>query len=132
MSTEKLDPETTYQSVIGQVIVTLRKEQSIEQATMASAVGVTQSTWSRIERGESSLTVDQLATASAKLRLSASAILKKAEDAIDELKLKGVIVASSKSSATNRKSTSGAAILGAAALGALVGASMANASKKEK
>ena len=63
MSSGKLRPETTYQAVIGRVIVNFRKQLAVDQALLAGAAGVTQSTWSRIERGESSLSIEQLAKA---------------------------------------------------------------------
>ena len=122
MSSGNLKPETTYQSVIGRVIVRFRKELAVDQNFLAASVGVTQSTWSRIERGESSMTVEQLASAAECLRVNSSTILSDAEQAIRELKLQGVIVKINKTS--DRKDKSGAAIIGAAALGALVGAAI--------
>ena len=126
MSIDQLRPETTIQSVIGRVIVKIRKDLSIEQAYLASSVGVTQSTWSRIERGDSALTVEQLMNAAKALNVNASTILSEAEFAIRELKSQGVEISSGRGSETksNNSAGSGAAMIGAAALGALVTAAI--------
>ena len=55
--------ETTYQAVLGRLIVQKRQEKQIDQGEMARHVGVSRSTWSRIEAGASALTMDQLAKA---------------------------------------------------------------------
>ncbi|PCJ37490.1 MAG: hypothetical protein COA75_04415 [Cellvibrionales bacterium] len=128
MSMGNLKPETTYQSVIGRVIVRFRKELTVDQGSLAAAVGVTQSTWSRIERGESSLTVEQLASAAECLRVNSSTILSDTEKAVRELKSQGVLVKMTKVS--EKKDNSGAAIIGAAALGALVGAALIKSSSE--
>ena len=121
MSIKNLNPETTFQAVIGQVIVKFRKTLGVDQASIAKAVGVTQSTWSRIERGESSLSIEQLIRASRYLRINASLILLEAEKAITELKKQGVIINFNKLQ-ENKSSNTGAALIGAAALGVIVGA----------
>jgi len=130
MSTNKLHPETTYRSIVGQVIVNIRKKLGFDQASLSNAVGVTQSTWSRIERGESPLTIDQLIKASEYLRIRSSVILSEAEQAMDNLKKQGVIVRLDHT--PDKKSTNGIAMIGAAALGALVGAAIAKSSDSDK
>lgn len=130
MSTNKLHPETTYRSIVGQVIVNIRKKLGFDQASLANAVGVTQSTWSRIERGESPLTIDQLIKASVHLRIKSSVILSEAEQAMTNLKKQGVIVRLDHT--PEKKSTNGIAMIGAAALGALVGAAIAKSSNTDK
>ena len=129
MSTNQLNPETTFQSVVGRVIVKIRKELNVEQATLASSVGVTQSTWSRIERGESSLTVEQLANAAECLRVNPSTILLEAEEATKALRAQGVVVRNNK--IQNSKTKAGIALIGAAALGALVGNAIAKSKNSD-
>jgi len=126
MSSADLKPETTFPAIIGRVIVRFRKELAVDQSSLAAAVGVTQSTWSRIERGESSLTVEQLAIAAECLRVNTITIWSDAEKAVRELKSQGVIVKMAKKS--EKKDHTGAAIIGAAALGALVGAAIMKSS----
>lgn len=131
-----LRPETTYQAVIGRVIVRIRKkvnENEGSQGELAKNVGVTQSTWSRIERGESSLTVEQLARAADFLRVKPSIILLETEKAVDSLEKQGVFVNKKKvveNKAVGRNKTNqGVAMIGAAALGALVATAIGKANK---
>ena len=84
--------ETTYPAIVGQVLVNERKARVLDQAAMAKAVGVTQSTWSRVERGESALTLDQLAKAAAVLQKRPGAILADADKATAELGKQKIIV----------------------------------------
>ncbi len=123
MSTGQLKPETTYQAIVGRIIVKFRKELGADQNFLAKAVGVTQSTWSRIERGDSSLSIGQLAKAAEHLRVNPSTILLEVESAVRELTKQGVIVRII--STQDAKSGNGIAMIGAAALGALVGAAVA-------
>ena len=122
-----LKPEATIQSIVGRVIVKIRKGKGTEQGVLATAIGVTQSTWSRIERGESALSVEQLFVAADYLGVNVSKIIGDAEIAIEDLKAQGVQIRTNK--VTSEKSGSGAAIIGAAALGALVTAAIVNSSK---
>jgi predicted transcriptional regulator len=122
---EKLYPETTYQAVIGRVLVKIRKELDKEQSFLSTNVGVTQPTWSRIERGESSFTVEQLAKAADCLQIKPSTILSETEKAVRDLKKQGVVVRMEKIS--ENKGVSTGAVIGIAALSALVGSAITKA-----
>ena len=122
-----LKPSSTYQSIIGQVIVKIRKKKSIEQLTLATAVGVTQSTWSRIEQGSSTLSVEQLILVSKALDIKASEILQEAEIAIQNLQDQNVDITTLKDVKNNDKL---GAFIGAAALGALVAAALLASDEK--
>lgn len=89
---------TTYQSVLGAVINLLRSssEKTITQADIAESLGVTVSTWSRIERGESPLTLEQLLTVALYLNLPLSKLFQNVEEQIEGLRKQGVSVAVSK------------------------------------
>ena len=90
----KLSVVTSYPAVVGVVLAAARKEaeKGISQKDMAEAIGATVSTWSRIETGETALTIEQLALAAEKLGVLPSQILKKADEAILELGKKGVAI----------------------------------------
>ena len=118
----KLSPETTYQANVGSVLVGIRKERRIEQSALAKAVGVNQSTWSRIERGESALSVEQLFMAANHLRIKPSEVIEESERAIHSLQSKDVVVSVTKS--VDKRVGQGVALIGASALGALVGAAV--------
>jgi len=126
----KLSPETTYQAVIGRVIVRIRKDLSVEQAELATAVGVNQSTWSRIERGESSMSVEQLIIAAEYLKIKPSAVFWEVEVAIQELKQQGLVIRTLKN--TEKKAGNRLAMVGVASLGALVGAAVARSGMNDK
>lgn len=96
---------TTYQSVLGAVINSVRSdaEKRIKQADIAKAVGVTVSTWSRIERGESPLTLEQLLSVALFLNFPLSKLFQKIEEQIDELEKQGIQVAVSKKALEDSK-----------------------------
>lgn len=119
MSSTILSPGTSYPAVVGGVLVKLRDEIGLRQAELATAVGVTQATWSRIENGSSALTIEQLGMAAAKLGVESNEVLRLADQASIQLKEQGVHVEPSRNAAGL---DSGIALIGAAALGALIAA----------
>jgi transcriptional regulator with XRE-family HTH domain len=66
---------TTYAAILGAVLGQIRTAAGLKQSDLAAAVGVGPSTWSRIEKGESSLSTDQLKLAADALKTSPSEIL---------------------------------------------------------
>jgi transcriptional regulator with XRE-family HTH domain len=89
---------TTYQSVLGAVITHQRTsgERTITQTEIAAALDITVSTWSRIERGESSLSLEQLVRLVAFLGMSLSELFKVVEERVGQLAAQGISVAVSK------------------------------------
>ena len=122
--------ETTYQTVLGRLIAQKRKERQIDQEEMARRVGVSRSTWSRIEAGTSALNMDQLAKAASALGLSLGELMLEVDDIVRELKKQGVEVHDSRDQARSASaSTRGAAavaFLGGAVLGGIITAMLAN------
>ncbi len=119
MSSANLKPATTYPAIVGRILVDLRKRAGIGQDVVAGAMGITQSTLSRVERGESALTVEQLARAAKSLGESAGSILSMADSAVLELDAQGVSVSYERSTL---EIDTGLVLIGAAALGALIAA----------
>jgi DNA-binding Xre family transcriptional regulator len=120
-SNEKL---TSYSAVVGQVLANLRQEKDVKQGDLALAVGIGQSTWSRIEKGEVSLSIDQLARASKHLRCNPSDILSWADQSVARMVQDNVEVLDDKPVEVKEKSSNtGAVLLGAGALAALIWAS---------
>ncbi|CAN0620223.1 Transcriptional regulator, XRE family [Burkholderia multivorans] len=66
---------TTYGAILGAVLGQLRASAGLKQSDLADAVGIGPSTWSRIEKGESSLSTDQLKLAADALNLPPGRIL---------------------------------------------------------
>lgn len=89
---------TTYQSVLGAVINALRTSggKIITQSDIANCLGVTVSTWSRIERGESALSLEQLLEVALFLNLPLSKLFQNVEEQIENIKKQGISVAVSK------------------------------------
>ncbi|WP_242560910.1 MULTISPECIES: helix-turn-helix transcriptional regulator [Pandoraea] len=81
---------TTYGAILGAVLAQIRSAAGLKQSDLAEAAGVGPSTWSRIEKGESSLSTDQLKLASDKLGISPSKILEMVDVAEKAAAEKGV------------------------------------------
>ena len=122
--------ETTYQAVLGRLIAQKRQQKQMDQGEMAAAVGVSRSTWSRIEAGESALSMDQLAKVASKLNLPLGALMVEADEVAGKLRAQGVEVLDSRdqTSAAKFGKTAAAtvAFLGGAVLGGIVAAIVAN------
>ena len=91
--TGRLRPATTYAVIVGQVLAVRRQHADIDQAAMAAGVGLSQSTWSRIERGASALSIEQLAAAARVLGTTPGALLGHADKTADTCRRCGVLVA---------------------------------------
>lgn len=122
--------ETTYQAVLGRLIAQKRQQKQLDQGDMAEAVGVSRSTWSRIETGESALNMDQLAKAAAKLGMPLGALMVEADEVTGKLRERGVEVLDGRDQTSAAKFGKAAAatvaFLGGAVLGGIVAAIMAN------
>lgn len=107
---------TNYPTLIGALIGQMRKDQGISQADFATRIGIGQPTWSKIEKGTSGLSFEQLVRAAELLDTRASELVRRAEDLAADLERQNVTV-----NPTRPDSPSPAMIfLGAAALAALV------------
>lgn len=91
---DNLKAVTSYNALVGAVLIKLRADRNIKQSALANAVGVGGSTWSRIEKGESALTVEQLRSAASALNISPDRIVFLAEKVTEGLTKKGIKVAS--------------------------------------
>ena len=128
--------ETTYQTVLGRLIAQKRKERRIDQEEMARRVGVSRSTWSRIESGSSALNMDQLTRAASALDMPLGELMLEVDDIVRELRREGVEVHDSRdqaaSSSAGRGGAAAVAFLGGAVLGGIIAAMLANRNGGEK
>lgn len=85
-----MKPVATYPAIVGGVLTDLRKRADLRQEDVAKAVGVAQTTWSRIETGHSSATVEHLKLASKELGCTPADILRFADNAADHFEAQGV------------------------------------------
>jgi len=82
----------TYPALVGSILAALRKQKDppLTQQQIAEGLGVSVSTWSRIETGETALTVEQLAIAASLLGTSPGPILGAADIKLIELSERGI------------------------------------------
>lgn len=83
---------TSYSAVLGAVLAQGRDAKNLTQQELAKLVGISGSTWSRIEKGSSPLTVDQLRRAAEGLGMSSSEVLSLVERSVDHLNSRGIEV----------------------------------------
>jgi transcriptional regulator with XRE-family HTH domain len=115
---------TRYSELVVRIVGQLRSARGFDQKQFADALGVSPSTWSRAENGQTGLSLDQLAGAARALNTTPGQVLAYADNAVDQLKRKGVTVLVGKEAAQDDQNF---AYLGAAALGALIAAILTKA-----
>lgn len=124
-----MENETTYQAVLGRLIIQKRSEKQIDQKDMAKHVGVSRSTWSRIEGGSSALNMDQLTRVANKLGMPLGELMLEADRIVEQLIKQGVTVHHSRDQVKSKKeSMATVAFLGGAVLGGIVTALLASKS----
>ena len=115
----------------------------MSQSDLADAVGLTISTWSRIESGESALTIEQLAQAAQALNLEPSGLLRAVEEKIAELSSKGIATSATRTTVATIAASGAIPLLGSSlvgmisssgilAFGAITGYSLYTKLKKDK
>lgn len=92
VSSKNFRPATTYPAVVGYVLGWHREQAGLNQQDVAGRMSMSPSTWSRIERGESALTMDQLAAVAEVLDIQPGQILKDADTVAGQLGKRGVHV----------------------------------------
>ncbi len=116
-------PATSHRAVLGQVLSELRIRAGYTQTEFAGQIGLTQSAWSRIERGQNSLNMDQFRRAAAALRLDPAALLAESNQVATSLRRRGVHVVDEQPEVALGR---GLALIGAAAIAAVVVAVLFN------
>lgn len=112
-----MKPATTYPAIVGCLLANSRKRKGLDQAKVAAAMGLSQASWSRIERGETALSVDQLHRAAEVLGENTWEVLRSADQAVSGLKRDGVEVRSLRAEEAVQQ---GLVLIGVAALAILV------------
>ncbi|WP_353304220.1 helix-turn-helix domain-containing protein [Sessilibacter corallicola] len=114
--------QTTYSAVLGVVLSNARKQRNIEQGDMAKRMGLSQASYSRLESGKSSFSVDQMYMASMALGLPHNEITSRLNNTVKELRDGGIdVLPLMRGNATgNKDHTELGALVAGAALGALV------------
>lgn len=97
MNEEKTIGLTSFTAILGSVISNLRKKQGVGQDALARKLNITASTLSRMENGESSITVDQLYALSSALEIKPHQIIQAAEKFEEALRQAGISSVAEKS-----------------------------------
>ena len=87
---------TTYPAIVGKVLADFRSQHGMQQKDMASAVGITQATWSRIESGQTSVTLEHLRSAAQTLNMRPAQLLAIADQSEVEAQFRGGTVVETK------------------------------------
>lgn len=95
-SSDTTRPVVAYSTLVGKVLADLRDARKLRQGDLAQVLGVSQSAYSRMESGDSIMNVTQLRVTCARLRVSPSDVLKRADGFEAQLRRQGVDVASEK------------------------------------
>ena len=118
-----MSPEqTTFSAVLGVVLSGLRQEKNIEQGEFSRRMGLSQASYSRLESGKATFSVDQMFMAANALDIENAELLERLNNTIKNLLDNDVNVfaqARKNSAASDNSKAIGAAILGAG-LGALL------------
>ena len=115
------DKILSFSALIGFVIVSIRKEKLLEQGIVAQKMGITQASYSRLENGKSTLSVDQLYTVSKVLGITMDDLFYSISKALRQAESQGInVISPTRGSAKPEESTPNATatLLTGAAIGA--------------
>ena len=107
---------TTYSAIVGQVLAVEREKAGFSQGVFAKNMTISQATWSRIEKGNSGFSIEQLAQAAQLLSKAPAEILQLADNVAQDLRNKNMKVEATRKQGSN----AGLLLLGGAAIAALV------------
>lgn len=112
-------PMLGYSTLVGRTLASQRQIRNMRQEDVAAAIGASQSAYSRMEAGETPITVAQLRMAAGHLGLSVSQVMNAVDDYEQQLTAQGVMIVG------DRPNNAAAVALGLGFLGALLLASKA-------
>ena len=108
----QVKPQITYGEVLGKLIEHRRKQQGLLQGRFADALGITQSGYSRLEKGQSAMSVVQLHAVATQLGCAPAHMLAETDRYAAQLRARGAEIVA------DRRNASAAGLL--IALGILV------------
>jgi len=85
-----------YTALLGQILQHHRQRLGLQQSEVAASLGILQPAYSRIEKGDTSITVAQLRIVSRALKMAPAQILHEAEQWTQQLRMQGVTVTDEK------------------------------------
>lgn len=87
---------TTYNGIVGAVLRGRREQMGLEQAQIAQRLGLTQSSYSRIESGKTSLTLVQLSDMAPHFGLNPHSFIAQVERIKSDMERQGIVVSPDK------------------------------------
>ncbi|AIW13684.1 helix-turn-helix domain-containing protein [Vibrio tubiashii] len=119
------DKMVSYSSILGVVVANKRKELGIEQSVLAEKMGLSQASYSRLESGKSTFSVDQMFECAKALRIAPDELFNSVVNTVNNLKESEQVSvqAQLRGNATKAKSEGGSNVgtfIAGAALGALI------------
>lgn len=88
----QVPPVVPYPVLVGQIIQARRNEMGLNQNQLANAIGLSRSAYSRIESGDTSMTLSQLRPVARSLGLAPSQLLAEADSYAHQLEASGVSI----------------------------------------
>lgn len=119
------DKVVSYSSILGVVVANKRKELGIEQSVLAEIMGLSQASYSRLESGKSTFSVDQMFECAKVLRIAPEDLFNSVVNTVNNLQESEQVSvqAQLRGNATKAKSEGGSSVgtfIAGAALGALI------------
>jgi transcriptional regulator with XRE-family HTH domain len=115
----RVQQQTSYGQIVGQVIRGRRELNGVSLLAMAQSVALaTPSGWSRVETGDTAITLNQLRKAARKLRVEPASLVHQADIIAAQLEASGILVHDDKPKNVGHWLLGGAGILALIAAGA--------------
>lgn len=119
------DKMVSYSSILGVVVANKRKELGVEQSVLAGKMGLSQASYSRLESGKSTFSVDQMFECAQALGIASEDLFNSVVNTVNNLKENEdvSVQAQPRGNATKAKSEGGSNLgtfIAGAALGALI------------
>ena len=115
--------QTSYSAVLGVLLANIRREKGLEQSKVAEKMGLSQASYSRLESGSSSFSVDQMFLAAEAVGVSSAELTDRLNKTINRLRASGVkIVAGLRGNASAIRNQGDGSGVGKLIVGAALGA----------
>jgi transcriptional regulator with XRE-family HTH domain len=119
------DKMVSYSSVLGVVVANKRKELGIEQSVLAEKMGLSQASYSRLESGKSTFSVDQMFECAQALDIPVESLFNSVVNTVENLQSNDDVLVQGqpRGNATKAKAAGGSGattFIAGAALGALI------------
>jgi transcriptional regulator with XRE-family HTH domain len=93
-------PVITYAMLVGRIVEFHRGQMNIHQEHMAQTLGISQSAYSRLEQGQSAMSVTQLRMIAERLGTTSAVLIQNTDQYARQLRAQGVSVTDEKQNAT--------------------------------